>query len=441
MNTWRDKHPGIEYIFWNESEIIERGMIFECQEKIDSMEEINGKADIMRWEILRQYGGIFLDADSVCLSPLDDTLWDTEGFAAFENEQVREGLVATGTMGFVPGHPLCVDAVEHILANPVSQAATGGKRAWQTVGPLLLTQLLRKNRYNNMTLFPSHFFLPIHYQGLAYAGHGKVYAHQEWGSTKQSYDTMNEVVGVEGANLDPRLLEPAPENWISLLVPCYNTSLSYMYDCLNSVVKQQGHFGIELVWVNDGSTPEHSALQRQVLDQFAAQTRFVRVVYHAHPTNRGLANALNTGLSLCTCEYVFRLDADDMLVPDRLAKQWAFLKANTDVVLCGTQCVLFMENDRKEKVRLSATNHAEVVTWEGYQTNPQPWIMNGNSLAFRKEAVLEVGGYDPVRVLDEDRDLELRLLEKWGRVYNLNEPLVLYRIHPEQATQKLRAEK
>jgi cellulose synthase/poly-beta-1,6-N-acetylglucosamine synthase-like glycosyltransferase len=100
--------------------------------------------------------------------------------------------------------------------------------------------------------------------------------------------------------------------------------------------------------------------------------------------------------------------------------------------------VLFTENDRKEKVRLSATNHAEVVTWEGYQINPKPWIMNGNTLAFRKEAVLEVGGYDPARVLDEDRDLELRLLEKWGRVYTLNEPLVLYRIHAEQATQKLR---
>ena len=150
MNTWRDKHPDIEYIFWNESEIIERCMIFECQDKIDSIEEINGKADIMRWEILLQYGGVFMDADSICLSPLDDTLWDTEGFASFENEQVREGLVATTTMGFIAGHQLCRDAVEHILANPVSQAATGGKRAWQTVGPLLLTQLLRKNRYINM---------------------------------------------------------------------------------------------------------------------------------------------------------------------------------------------------------------------------------------------------------------------------------------------------
>jgi mannosyltransferase OCH1-like enzyme len=48
MNTWKEKHPDFEYFFWNEQEFINRGMVFECQQKIDEIEEINGKADIIQ---------------------------------------------------------------------------------------------------------------------------------------------------------------------------------------------------------------------------------------------------------------------------------------------------------------------------------------------------------------------------------------------------------
>ena len=43
------------------------------------MEEINGKADIIRWEILYEYGGVFVDADSICIEPIDDHLINTKG--------------------------------------------------------------------------------------------------------------------------------------------------------------------------------------------------------------------------------------------------------------------------------------------------------------------------------------------------------------------------
>ena len=58
MQTWKDKHPDHEYIMWNEEEIEKRGITLQCQERIDEIEEINGKADIIRWEILYHYGGL-----------------------------------------------------------------------------------------------------------------------------------------------------------------------------------------------------------------------------------------------------------------------------------------------------------------------------------------------------------------------------------------------
>ena len=74
MDTWKEKNPDFEYICWSEEEIEKRQIVFKCQEKIDEIEEINGKADILRWEILYKYGGVFLDADSICIEPIDDEL-------------------------------------------------------------------------------------------------------------------------------------------------------------------------------------------------------------------------------------------------------------------------------------------------------------------------------------------------------------------------------
>ena len=152
MNTWKDKNTDFEYISWNEDEFIKRNIVFESQDKIDSIEEINGKADIMRWEILWRYGGVFIDADSICVEPIDEVLMKCNAFSGYENEEVRQDLVATGTMGFPPNHPLCREAVDWILTNPVSKKETG-QRAWITVGPGLLTRLLQTNKYPEVKIF------------------------------------------------------------------------------------------------------------------------------------------------------------------------------------------------------------------------------------------------------------------------------------------------
>ena len=60
MNSWKQKHPDFEYIFWTEDEIIKRKLILQCQKKYDIINEIVGKVDILRLEILYNYGGIYI---------------------------------------------------------------------------------------------------------------------------------------------------------------------------------------------------------------------------------------------------------------------------------------------------------------------------------------------------------------------------------------------
>lgn len=429
MDTFRDKHPDFEYIRWTETELQARGFKMECQEAFDRMTELCGKADILRWEILYHYGGIYQDADSICLEPFDNFFLEKNAFAAFENETVRQGLVAVGTMGFPPKHPLCRAAIDWILTHDTCPT-TCGLRAWATTGPVLLTSLLNTGKYSDFSVFPSHCFIPIHFTGVKYEGHKKVYCYQEWGSTKQNYDVMNKIeVPVE-------LREP--KEWVSVLVSSYNTKHFYIHECLDSIRSQNGHFGIELVWINDGSNEIMTRLLEMELENFKNTSRFTKVVYHKNPINLGIGASLQKGINLCSNEYIVKMDSDDIMYPDRIRRQLKFMKSTPDCVICGTNLSTFRcdPNSPKDKIlMLLKTNHPSIITIDSFLKKPSEWIMNHPTLMYKKSAVLTVGNYNPIlNKCSEDYDLELRLLKWYGKLHNIPDILLYYRIHPEQST-------
>jgi hypothetical protein len=370
------------------------------------MPEINGKADIYRWEILHKYGGIFVDADSVCVEPFDDTFLARTAFAGFENETVRKGLVATGTMGFVPGYPLCRAAIDQIRDTPIDDT----KRAWYTVGPGLLTRLLGAGKYRDFTVYPSFYFIPIHFTGVTYIGHKRVYAHQIWGNTKSLYDKPAPL---------PLEFPPEPMRWVSMLIPSYNTKREYIRECLESIRSQNGAFQIELVWINDGSSDEATVELEQELVRFQRTSRFVTVKYIRRDENYGISRSLRQGILECSHELIFRMDSDDAMLPDRVKRQLEFMDTHDDCVVCGADIVTFDG--------MSRTNHPPVI--RSVDPDPKPnWFMNHPTLCLKRSAVLAIGNYGEIENGHEDRDLEIKLLEKYGVVYNIPECLVKYRL-------------
>jgi GT2 family glycosyltransferase len=424
MNSWKIKNPDFEYIFWNEQEIEKRKLNIVTCHKINDMSEINGKADIIRWEILYEYGGVFIDADSICIEPLDDLLMCRKAFAGYENEKLRPGLVATGTMGFPKNYSLCKDAVEWILNNDVSVERTG-KRAWMTVGPGLLTHLLDTKKYPEVNIFPSHLFLPIHHTGLTYFGHSKIYAYQEWGSTKQNYDIMNTI------QLPKIFSEPI--EWVSILISSYNTKSEYIQQCLESIINQEGHIGIEIVWIDDGSSKETQIFLKKMINLLKKMTRFCKFNLILNAYNRGVGSCLNEGILLCNNEIIFKMDSDDIMRQDRLSKQLNFMKKTPNAVICGSN-VQYLYNNNGVLFLGEKTNHLEQLTLTMYKTLKYHWFMNHPTLCYKKSAVLSVGNYNKERRISEDFELELKLLKQYGKIYNLNESLVYYRIHEEQLT-------
>jgi hypothetical protein len=421
MNTWKDKHPDFEYIYWNEKEIEKRGIIFKCQDKIDGIEEINGKADIIRWEILYKYGGIFIDADSICIEPFDDEIISKKCFAGWEQEEVRRGLIATGTMGFPKKHPLIKEAINWINNNEVSQSKAN-LMAWQSVGPGLLTRMYNTNKFNDLHIFPSYTFLPIHLTGLEYKGHGKIYAYQAWGSTKQSYDNMNSL------QLPSQFSKPL--NSVSILVSSYNTKTIYIQECLNSIKHQIGWFNIELVWINDGSDKLNTLLLKKCLDNFEKTVRFTKVVYHENETNMGVSYSLNLGVTLCSNELIVRMDSDDIMIENRIEKQLDYMLKNTNVQICGGQISMFRENIKNV---VNATNHISI-TLKQFRKKPIHWIVNHPTLCYRKSAVINIGNYDINFNKIEDFELMLRFLKCYEYIHNMDDVLLHYRLHEQQVT-------
>jgi hypothetical protein len=424
MDICKEKNPDFEYILWTEEELKKRDMRLQCGAQINSMSEINGKADIIRWEILYKYGGIFVDADCICIEPFADDFTALSGFASYECETNRPGLVATTLMGFQQQHPLCLAAIQWILTNNISVEQTK-QRAWITVGPGLLTRQIQSGRFSDVSLFPSYYFLPKHYTGTLYKGHGKIYSHHEWGSTYQNYEGMNGMV------LPVEFREP--KQWVSLLITSYNTKAVYIAECLESIKAQEGQFGMEIVWIDDGSDQIHTRILERSLNQFQQTTRFCKMVYRKMEENRGLSKCLQDGVLLCSNELIFRMDSDDIMTPQRIQKQLDFLNRNPDVVLVGSNVQMFRTNEKNEKMGLQQTQFPLSLTWDQYKTIKSHWFMQHPTLCFKKSAVLEVGNYADTQMC-EDLELEIKILKRFGKIANLQEPLVQYRIHPGQIT-------
>ena len=169
---------------------------------------------------------------------------------------------------------------------------------------------------------------------------------------------------------------------------------------------------LELIAVDDGSTDGTP----DILTEVAGRDSRVRV-HRQEP--RGLAAALNAGCALATAPLIARMDADDVMLPGRLARQVAFLDAHPGVALLGGGVVLVDESGR-EIDREPGRLHLDFLARNE---------LTHATVMMRADAFRALGGYR----LDqsEDYDLWLRFDERYG-VAALPDLLVRYRLHPGQ---------
>ena len=195
----------------------------------------------------------------------------------------------------------------------------------------------------------------------------------------------------------------------------YKENPQFLMECLESLKKQTLQ-ATEIVIVFDGIiTPE---LEEMVMQY----TSILPIKIIRLPKNVGLGKALNEGLKHCSYNWIFRMDTDDICLPERFEKQVEFIKQHSDVVLFSGHIAEFSDNKTiitgYRKVPIGNENIKQ------YALSRSPF--NHMTVAFRKDIIEAVGGYQHHLFL-EDYNLWLRVIAQEYEVGNIDEVLLLAR--------------
>ena len=211
---------------------------------------------------------------------------------------------------------------------------------------------------------------------------------------------------------------------VSVVIPVHNGE-TYLGQAVESVLSQTFR-DFELLIVDDGSTDATAAIIRL----YAARDRRVRVL---RQENRGVAAAGNRGLQEARCEWVARLDADDVFLPEKLERQVAFLHRNPKTRIVGT-LACFINHAGKPLGLVGTEGPFTPAEYERLVRENRPIYFVNSSTLMHRETVLDAGGYRDAFAPAEDVDLWIRMAEQGHLMLKIPEPLLLYRMHGASLT-------
>jgi len=214
---------------------------------------------------------------------------------------------------------------------------------------------------------------------------------------------------------------------ISVIMSVYNGT-RYLNESIASI-HNQTFTDWEFIIINDGSTDNSESM----VQAWQKQDERIKLISREH---KGLTISLNQGLSYAQGEYIARMDADDIALPDRFAKQVAFLDENPDHVAVG--CRMLVIDPEGLPIftcsRLTAHEEIDVAYMAG-----QAGIIGHPAVMMRRSVLQSLGGYREKFTYAQDRDLFLRLAEV-GKLANLLDTLMKFRLNAKSMGHTQRSE-
>ncbi|HEU0119608.1 MAG TPA: glycosyltransferase [Bryobacteraceae bacterium] len=208
---------------------------------------------------------------------------------------------------------------------------------------------------------------------------------------------------------------------VSVVMSVFNCK-PYVRDAIDSILAQC-YSNFEFIIIDDGSTDGSTEILIEY-DRNHANVSLLR------QENSGLIESLNRGCALANGTYIARMDADDVALTDRLARQVAYLEQHPNVAAVGG-AVRYM-NTAGELLHLSSLNESSAeIRRRLLDGSP----MYHPAVLMRRDAFLRVGGYRKAVVDAEDYDLWLRLSDKYD-LANLPEVVLHYRVHAQQVSMR-----
>jgi glycosyltransferase involved in cell wall biosynthesis len=202
---------------------------------------------------------------------------------------------------------------------------------------------------------------------------------------------------------------------VSIIIPAYNAE-KYIAETVESVLAQSFR-DLECIVVDDGSM-DHTG---EIVRGFGARVRHIR------QENAERSAARNRGIANSSGDYIGFLDADDILLPEKLKEQVAFLDAHPGFDVVYSRINYFRDNGKRSRYRVRrATPEGDILPlliWANFITM--------NSPLFRRGAVERVGGFNVSLCRYEDWDFLLRLALSGSRFGFIDSLHCLCRMHGE----------
>ena len=203
-------------------------------------------------------------------------------------------------------------------------------------------------------------------------------------------------------------------------MPAYNAE-KYIEEAIESILAQT-YSDFEFIILNDGSTDATG----DIIARYAKKD--MRIVVIDSQENRGLAFRENEGIAHARGEYIARMDADDVSMPTRFAKEVTYLDAHPKCAVVGSSIVnidsegkptsarwIFRATPEETKIHFLFTNYVA-----------HPTVM-------MRKAFIPADGYRAYFEPTDDFDLWVRISESHD-IYSLSEPLLKYRTHMQNTS-------
>jgi len=203
---------------------------------------------------------------------------------------------------------------------------------------------------------------------------------------------------------------------ISVVMPVYNGE-TFLKPAVDSILAQTER-DFEFLIIDDGSTDGSHA----ILQAYADQDHRVRLHLRNH---EGLVPALNFGIAEARAPYLARMDADDIALPTRFARQLEVLEADPGIGALGTHVEGIDVAGRPLRPFTPPVDHDSLDTRHLTRGDPRLWHP---SVMMRTEILRDLGGYSADFPYTEDLDLWLRIAEV-ARLAVVPEVLLRYRLH------------
>lgn len=210
---------------------------------------------------------------------------------------------------------------------------------------------------------------------------------------------------------------------VTVLLPCYNSE-KYIKKSIESIIHQT-YNKLEIIVLDDGSTDN----SLEIINTCAKADSRIKVL--KHDKNETLIPSLNEMISLAEGEYIARMDADDVSVPERIEKQIKYLETNYDIDVCGSSVIVVDEKGEKRGIRRVPCDSKYIK-----ELLPFGNVIVHSSIVGRAK-IFKQFIYDMNYVHAEDYELWCRLVYSNNiRISNIKETLLYYRVSGSQITQK-----